>query len=88
MSKPSETIKVYCDFNSGTDKEGFFILYYGDQPIADQINKLGLSNGSVITLYQEEGDFEVQAILRFEFIDILDRKDWIAYPNWETLKRN
>ena len=36
---------------------------------------------------QDENDFKVEAVLKFEHVKLLNRYAWIAYPLWETIKR-
>ena len=81
-------IKVYADFNARTKDGACFILSYNDVSLDREIPELDLLSGSKVILYQDKNDFEVEAILKFEYVDVLDRAAWVAYPDWTTMVRN
>ena len=56
-------------------------------PFEEKITEIGLSIGDHVLLYQDHDDFEVEATLRYQFVDALGREAWIAYPDWDTLSR-
>ena len=80
-------LRVFADFNSRTSDDWCWLLRYNDQELAGQIQKLGLSQGSKIVLYQDEGDFEVIATLDYRAVAEFDREMWIARPDWSTIRR-
>jgi len=43
-------LKVYCDFNDGTEDDRFWILWYADRPLSDQVEALGLAEGDRVLL--------------------------------------
>jgi hypothetical protein len=43
--------------------------------------------GDKVQLFQDENDFEVTAVLDYRYVDILQRKAWVAVPDWSTLVR-
>jgi hypothetical protein len=82
-------LKVYCDFNDRTADERYWILSYNHQPLGSVAAALGLADGDRVILFQDEGDFEVEATLLFNqnepeafFGSLL-----CAKPDWETLRR-
>jgi len=81
-------LKVYCDFNDGTEDDRFWILYVGDKPLESQVSALGLKDGDRVTLFQDEGDFEVEATLCFNQThpNFLGEK-LCARVLWDTFRR-
>jgi hypothetical protein len=59
---------------------------YNDQQLEEQANKLDISDGDKVKLYQD-GDFEVEAILNLRYVDILNKVTWVAAPDWSTIVR-
>jgi hypothetical protein len=79
----SEAPRVYCDFNDGDDKSGYWILYYKSRPLAEQIDELGLKEGSEVILFQDKDDFQVPAILqRGRTFWGEGGEAWLALPDW------
>jgi hypothetical protein len=80
-------IKVSTDFNARTVDGMCFILKYNRRDLAEQLDELKFSVGDKVQLFQDEDDFEVTAILDYRYVDILNRKAWVAIPDWPTLVR-
>jgi hypothetical protein len=57
-------LKVYCDFNDGTEDERYWILWYDGKPLEDQVDRLKLEEGQRVALYQD-GEFIVEGTLLF-----------------------
>lgn len=81
-------LRVYCDFNDGTEDDRYWILYYQGKPLQDQIDQLGLIGGQRVLLYQDEGDFEVEGTLLFDQTHhfFLGRR-LCAQVDWATFRR-
>lgn len=58
-------LRVYCDFNDSTEDGRCWILWHDGKPLGEQAAQLGLKEGDRVLLYQDEGDFEVEATLLF-----------------------
>jgi hypothetical protein len=43
---------------------------------------------NALLLYQDEGDFEVAAGLDFSFVQATGRAGWMAFPDWDMIKRD
>ena len=80
-------LKIFTDFNSRTAEGVCWNLMYNNFPVETQAEKLKLTIGDVIILYQDESDFAVNARLDFQYVDTLARKTWIAIPDWSTILR-
>ena len=80
-------IRIYADFNDKTADGGYWILQFDDMPVEEKITEMGLSSGDHVLLYQDDDDFEVDAILDYRFLDVIGREGWAAYPDWATLIR-
>jgi hypothetical protein len=75
--------RVRCDFNSGDKAGAYWLLFYNDRPLGEQVAELGLAEGSEVVLYQDEDDFEVPAILKFGRTWGGEGKEsWLAFPDW------
>jgi hypothetical protein len=55
--------------------------------LAKLVTELRLTKGQKVLLYQDEDDFEVVATLDYTYVDMLGRDEWVARPDWSTLKR-
>jgi hypothetical protein len=80
-------IRIYADFNDKTADGGYWILQFDDMPIEEKITEMGLSSGDHVLLYQDNDDFEVEATLHYNFVDVIGHEGWVAYPDWSTLTR-
>jgi hypothetical protein len=49
---------------------------------------IGLYSGQRVLLFQDEGDFEVEAVLSFQHIKEVGYDCWVAKPDWSTRKNN
>jgi hypothetical protein len=76
-------LRLYADFNSRTPEGACWILYYNDASADGTVLERGLR----VILFQDEGDFEVEADIDFRYVDALMRDAWIALPDWPTLIR-
>ena len=81
-------LKVYCDFNDGTADDRYWILWYADRPLGDQIAELGLREGDRVLLCQDADDFEVEGELLFNQThpNFLGEK-LCARPDYRTFRR-
>ena len=60
-------LRVQTSFQD-TPGEGFyFVLYYRNKPLAEQLNELGLDNGDSVMLYEDDCDYEAEAVLLFDY---------------------
>ena len=79
--------RVYADFNTAEGTK-YWILWYKDVPLnvtsESEAEQLGLRAEQRVVLYQDEGDFDVFAVLRFGFLETLKKKTWFAEPDWGT----
>ncbi len=79
--------RIYTDFNTA-ERGRYWILRYKDIPLDDAsiaaANKVGLTVGQRVILYQDEDDFDVFADLDFGFLSDLKRETWFALPDWGT----
>jgi hypothetical protein len=81
-------IKVYCDFNDRTEDECCWTLLYANCSLETQMTQLGLNNGDRVILFQDEGDFEVEAILLVrQMHPYFIGEKLCARPDWTTLRR-
>jgi hypothetical protein len=80
-------IRVYTDFNARDRDGSCWILMFDGQDLAPQVERLGLTKGDRITLYQDDDDFQVAATLDFRTVESLGQKTWVALPDMSTLKR-
>lgn len=80
-------VRVFADFNARTSDGACVILNYGGRALETQMSDLGLSEGSKVLLYQDEGDFHVIATLGYVFVDALQRNALVARPDWSTITR-
>jgi hypothetical protein len=80
-------LKVFTDFNARTSDDVCWNLKYGDTDLEEKIADLKLNVGDRVQLFQDEDDFEVTATLDYRYVNILERKTWVAIPDWTTLLR-
>ena len=79
-------LRIFTDFNARTKDGVCLILVYGGEDLAEQAERLGIKKGDKVILYQDEDDFEVTASLDFQYVEMLGRETWVAYPDWSTQK--
>ncbi|WP_341991863.1 hypothetical protein [Azorhizobium sp. AG788] len=79
-------LKVYCDFNDSTADDLFWLLYLDGKPLADVADNYALQEGDRVILFQDVGDFEVEATLHFDrsapYVFLGSRL--CARPDWST----
>lgn len=80
-------MRVYADFNDRTLDGACWNLWYGGEKLAKSITSLRLAIGDQILLYQDEGDFEVVAVVDFRYVHVLGQTAWVADPDWPTFVR-
>jgi len=79
----SVALRLYCDFNEGDDDGGYWVLFYKSRPLGAQLDELGLHEESEVTLFQDDGDFEVPATLRRGRTHWGEgQESWLAFPDW------
>ena len=79
-------IRLYADFNASTPEGECYILMHGDVHLDSAAEHLHLNVGDRVLLYQDEDDFEVEAILDHRYVPYQLRDEWIAIPDWTTLR--
>lgn len=87
MSLEAQMIRVFSDFNAMTPDEVCWNLVYQGTDLEKQLDKLQLSKGDKIILYQDEGDFDVIATLDYRFVAMLGRMALVAVPDWSTMNQ-
>lgn len=80
-------LKVFTDFNARTTEDLCWNLKYDNVDLEKSIGDLKLNAGDKVRLFQDEDDFEVTATLDYRYVDVLQRKAWVAVPDWSTLVR-
>jgi hypothetical protein len=80
-------LRVFTDFNAKTSDGVCWNLKYDDTDLEKRIDDLKCTMGDKVQLFQDENDFEVTAVLDYRYVDILQRKAWVAVPDWSTLVR-
>jgi hypothetical protein len=79
-------LRIYADFNSGTKADEFFILRH-DRVDGPELATETVKNGDRVILFQDEDDFEVEAVIFYRFIETLEKEAWVAVPDWKTVVR-
>ena len=80
-------LKISADFNNRDHNGACFALRYGNNDLDKQAHALNLVEGDRVVIYQEEDDFEVEAILKYEDVQYLGKPAWVAHPDWSTIIR-
>ena len=75
--------RLYCDFNEGSDSDGYWLLMKDDERLDANLEVHGLREGDRVLLYQGEDDFEVEAVLNRGRTPYGDER-WVAAPDWST----
>jgi hypothetical protein len=79
-------LRVYCDFNDGTEDDRYWILWFEDKPLEEQVERLGLKPGDRVLLYQD--DFEVEGTLLFRQTHRYFLGEQLcALVDWPTFRR-
>ncbi len=76
-------LRLFTDFNARTVGGACWNLVHAGVDADAAI----LRRGDRVILFQDEDDFEVEAVVDFRFVNELKRESWIATPDWST-KRN
>ena len=76
-------LRLLTDFNARTTDGKCWILLDGDEPVEDIV----LKEVNRTILYEYGEDFEVEAVISFEFVKDFGRNMWVAIPDW-TAKRD
>jgi hypothetical protein len=79
-------LRLWTDFNSGTDADEFFILRH-DGPERRLPDPASVNVGQRILLFQDEDDFEVEAELCLGYLDAVRDVSWYAVPDRTTIRR-
>ncbi|HEY6663152.1 MAG TPA: hypothetical protein VIZ66_09525 [Sphingomicrobium sp.] len=74
------SVRIDCDFNTGDDETGYWLLHHDHRPLAEQIDELGIGEGSTVILFAE-ADFQVPGIIR-RGINWWGEETWLAFPDW------
>jgi hypothetical protein len=93
------SLRLYADFNEITTKGACWLLYfeqgtdecYERVSVDDLSEKLNLQDGLRVILHQDEPgyppDFEINATLKYEHVEEIGRKSWVAYPDDASIRR-
>lgn len=73
-------LTLFTDFNATTSDGLCYILVHGDNPV----DRALLREGETVLLYQDEDDFEVEAVIRSRFLPELGYTTFVAIPDWPT----
>jgi enoyl-CoA hydratase len=76
--------RVYCDFNDGSEENGYWILFFEGRPLDQCMAEGRLTDGERIILYQDPGDLEIAAVLKWGKTDWGDER-WVAIADWSTV---
>jgi hypothetical protein len=61
-------LRVQTSFQDTPGDGYYFVLYYNDRPLEEQLDDLGLKDGDSVLLWEEEtGDFTIEATLLFAY---------------------
>jgi hypothetical protein len=80
-------LKLFTDFNARTPDGICWNLKLDGKDFEERARDLKPSVGDVVLLFQDEDDFEVEAVLDRRYVDILGKRVWVAVPDWSTLMR-
>jgi len=73
-------LKLFTDFNARTAGGACWNLVRSGRDIDAAL----LRKGDRVVLFQDEDDFEVEALVDFRYVGELQREAWIAIPDWRT----
>ncbi len=76
-------LRVYTDFNEETAGGLCWLLLHRGSDLTTDLVK----PGDRVVLFQDEDDFEVEAVIDILFVDMLEREALVAIPDWDTLVR-
>jgi hypothetical protein len=60
-------LRVQTSFQDTPGGGYYFVLYYNDRPLQEQLNDLGLKNGDVVLLWEPDCDYTIEASLLFDY---------------------
>lgn len=61
-------LEIQSSFQDTPGDDFYFVLYYDGQPLCEQLEKLGLVEGSRVILYDEDcGDLRMEATLLVDY---------------------
>jgi hypothetical protein len=75
-------LKVFTGFNARTQSGACWNLVHNGRDADGSM----LRKGDRVILFQDEDDFEVEALIDFRFVGELQREAWVAIPAWHTKK--
>jgi hypothetical protein len=95
--------RIYASFNDETEDGAYFVLYFRNYEGFSERNvepysfgfrlddpklPINLSEGMVVTIYDDEDDIEVDAVLMKRVVSGYKEGSpvWIAVPDWSTRK--
>ncbi len=79
------TLRLWTDFNAISTENQCWILKNPSLDVQD-LDPDSLREGVRVILFQDEGDFEVEATIHFGFVSApLHGTAWHAVPDWDTL---
>ena len=73
-------LRLFTDFNARTRSGACWNLVHAGRDAESAL----LKKGDRVVLYQDEDDFEVEAIVDFQFVNELKRESWVATSDWST----
>ncbi len=61
-------LEIQSSFQDTPGDDFYFVLYYHGEPLCEQLDRLGLGDGSKVILYDEDcGDFRMQATFLLDY---------------------
>ena len=60
-------LRIQTSFQDTPGDDFYFVLYYRDRPLVEQLNELGMKSGDSVMLYEDDCDYETEAILLFDY---------------------
>jgi hypothetical protein len=79
-------IRLYADFNARTPEGECHIMLHEGMHLDQAAERLQLKAGNRVLLYQDDDDFEVEAILDYRYVPYLLGDAWLAIPDWTTMR--
>jgi hypothetical protein len=61
-------LRVQTSFQDAPGDGYYFVLFYNDRPLEEQLNDLGLKDGDTVLLWEPDcGDYTIEATLLFAY---------------------
>ena len=60
-------LRIQTSFQDSPDDGYYFLLYYDERKLNEQLEELGLRDGDTVVLWDPDCDLEVKATLLFDF---------------------